>query len=216
MDKPDNFPPAMGEKAMAYLSAKYQAREKALQKSREVVHHSANAIRAVHRGEFSQGMALLGRARGLLDEIDQVLESHPDIYYAGFVQDAQKEYAEGWSTLALVAGSPLMVPEELKVGYAPYLNGLGEAVGELRRHVLDLIRKGELERCEKVLATMEDIYGLLTTLDFPEGVTGGLRRVTDGVRGILERTRGDLTMALSQAGLERKLKALSDRLEQPL
>lgn len=216
MEKLPNPLETIGEKAIAYFSAKHGAREKALQRAREVVRHSANAIRAIHREDFAQGKLLLDKARELLGEIDLVLENHPDIYYAGFVQDAQKEYAEAWTTFALVTGRSVMAPEELKVAYAPYLNGLGEAVGELRRHVLDRIRRGEIESCERILSAMDEIYGLMTALDFPEGVTGGLRRTSDSVRGILERTRGDLTMALSQAALETKLKDFSDRLAKPL
>ena len=191
------------------FTQKYQARDRALQHGRDVIRHSANAIRAVHRGDLEQGEKLLSAAEGMLAEVEEVLRPHPDVYHAGFVHDAQKEYAEARITLALVAGRPLPEPESLRVGYAAYLNGAGEAVGELRRQVLDRLRQRETQRCEELLAAMDDIYSVLVTVDFPDAMTGGLRRTTDSVRGILERTRGDLTLALVQNTLHERLDRLS-------
>ena len=197
----------IGEKVRSALSAKNTARERALPLCREATRHSSNAIRAVHRGEVEQAEALLASARALLDDVEETLSTHEDVYHAGFVHDAQKEYVEGRVTLALVAGHPIPDPDDLGVSYAAYLNGLGEAVGELRRYLLDAIRRGEEQRSEELLSAMDDIYSLLVTLDFPDALTGGLRRTTDSVRGILERTRGDLTMSMRQRELEKKLAA---------
>jgi translin len=196
---------AIVEGIRARFVSKNQAREQALPLCREALRHSANAIRAVHRGEFEAAQELIERAAGLLREARAALRDHPDIFYAGFVHDAQKEFAEASLTLALVAGRPLPPPEELGVEHAAYLNGLGEAVGELRRHLLDSLRSGDVERCEECLTVMDDIYSVLVTFDYPDAMTGGLRRTTDNVRGILERTRGDLTLAVRQRDLERKL-----------
>ncbi len=192
---------------------KYQARDRALSHGRDVIRNSANAIRAIHRGDLEQGEKLLAAAGGLLAEVDEVLKAHPDVYFAGFVHDAQKEYAEASITLALVAGRDLPDPKGLRVGNAAYLNGAAEAVGELRRQVLDRLRQRETQRCEELLAAMDDIYSVLVTVDFPDAMTGGLRRTTDSVRGILERTRGDLTMALVQSRVEQRLESLGDRLD---
>ena len=191
---------------------KSAAREKALRNSREVIRHAANAIRAVHRGEMATAEDMLRQGEALLQETAAVLARHHDVYYAGFVHDAQKEYAEAHLTRALVAGDALPSPEDLGVGNAAYLNGAGETVGELRRQVLDRLRQGETQRCEELLAAMDDIYSVLVTVDFPDAMTGGLRRTTDSVRGILERTRGDLTMALVQSSLERRLDDFQERL----
>ena len=196
---------AIVEGIRARFVSKNQAREQAVPLCREALRHSANAIRAVHRGEFEAAQELIERAAGLLREARAALRDHPDIFYAGFVHDAQKEFAEASLTLALVAGRPLPPPEELGVEHAAYLNGLGEAVGELRRHLLDSLRSGDVERCEECLTVMDDIYSVLVTFDYPDAMTGGLRRTTDNVRGILERTRGDLTLAVRQRDLERKL-----------
>ena len=196
---------ALAEEAQQAFQAKHRAREQALALSREVIRLSANAIRAVHRQEYDQTEALLRQASERLDAMREFLRDHQDLYYMGFVQDAQKEYAEAHLTLAFVAGRPMPLPRDLQVEMVPYLNGLGEAVQELRRFILDALRRDEVERCEAALETMDAGYSVLVTMDYPEGVTGGLRRTTDMVRGVLERTRGDLTMAVRQQALERRL-----------
>ena len=193
--------------------AKNQAREAALAASREAIRHSANAIRAVHRGDFASGEELIGKAGELLQQANAALKGHPDIFHAGFVHDSQKEFAEASLTLALVAGRPLPAPESLGVQHPAYLNGLGEAVGELRRHLLDSLRSGDVDHCEDCLTAMDEIYSVLVTVDYPDAMTGGLRRTTDNVRGILERTRGDLTVAVRQRDLERKLGEFEGKLK---
>src|SRR5690606_8571783 len=146
-------------------------------------------------------------------EAKEALRKHPDIRFAGFVHDAEKEYAESRLTLAFIAGhNALPRPEDLDVDIPAYLNGLGEAVGELRRYLLDRLRLGEIERCEQVLAVMDEVYGILVTFDYPDAMTGGLRRTTDNTRGILERTRGDLSLAVRQRDLEDKLARFEEKL----
>lgn len=203
---------AIMEQIRSHLDAKHGARERGLAFSRDALRHSANAIRAVHRGEFAQAERLLHQARSLLEQASEALADHPDVYHAGFVHNAQKEFAEGSLTLSLVAGRPLPLPQDLGMDVAPYLNGLGEAVGEMRRYLLDSLRSGDISHCEGVLEVMDDIYRSLATMDYPEAVTGGLRRTTDAVRGILERTRGDLTVALVQRNLERRLEEFEGKL----
>jgi len=199
----------VAEKIRLYFSAKDAAREKALRLSREIIRYSANAIRAVHRQEETSAEQLLSSARSLLQELDHdVLQKHDDLVHAGFVHDAQKEFVEASTTLALVTGKSLPEPEALGVSYPAYLNGLGEAVGELRRYLLDSLRRNDLSRCEDLLSIMDDIYAILITMDFPDGITYGLRRTCDAVRGILERTRGDLTLVLRQKELEEKLERI--------
>lgn len=203
---------AIAEKIRLYFSTKDAARENALHLSREIIRYSANAIRAVHRQEISNARQLLSSARALLRELDcDVLQTHDDLVHAGFIHDAQKEFAEASATLAIVTGNSLPDPESLKVSYPAYLNGLGEAVGELRRYLLDSLRRSDLSRCEELLAIMDDIYAILVTMDFPDGITYGLRRTTDAVRGILEKTRGDLTLVLKQKELQEKIERTSEK-----
>ncbi len=196
---------AIGNKAQAGFSEKHDAREQAFRLSREVIRSSANSIRATHRSEFDKAKELVASARQMVKEIEGTLEGHPSVYYAGFVEDGQKEYVEALATLAFTEGSPLPTPDELGVGYAPYLNGLAESAGELRRFMLDSLRRDDFSRCEELMELMDEIYSVLVSMDFPEGVTRGLRRTTDMVRGGLERTRSDLTLALRQRRLEQTL-----------
>jgi translin len=204
---------ALAEHAREGLASKNTAREAGLGRSRDAIRNSANAIRAVHRGDFALAEELSGKAGALLAEAKLALREHPDIRYAGFVHDAEKEYAESRLTLAFIAGhTSLPRPADLDVDVPAYLNGLGEAVGELRRYLLDRLRLGEVERCEEVLAVMDEVYGILVTFDYPDAMTGGLRRTTDNTRGILERTRGDLSLAVRQRDLENKLARFEEKL----
>lgn len=186
------------ERITGHLAAKNKAREAGLTASRAIIRLSANSIRAIHRADRAEAERLLDEARAIRDEAVRALEGHADIYHAGFVHDALKEYAEARTTLALLTGEKLPDPDELGVEYPAYLNGIAEAVGELRRAVLDRLRHGRYEECEVLLEAMDDIYAALVTVDFPDAMTGGLRRTTDQTRGILERTRGDLTIAIVQ------------------
>lgn len=201
----------IAQAALEALEEKNTAREKALPLSRALVRHSANTIRAVHRGELAEAKKMLVEGKNLAQELKSSLAGHPDLYHSGYTQDALKEFTEANITYALIAGEEVPSPEELGVDYPAYLKGLGEAAGEMRRHILDLIRHGETERGEEILASMEDIYGVLVTIDYPEAITYGLRRITDMVRGVLERTRGDLTLAIRQTELEKALKEFEER-----
>lgn len=204
---------AVGREAINHLSLKHAARERALPKSRTTIRYCANSIRAAHRQEFRAAEDLMAQAAALLAEMANDLRDHQDIYFAGFVQDAQKEYAEAVCFCALVQHRPIPAPAELKIGYSAYLNGLAEAVGELRRYLLDQLRHGNIADSELYLGYMDDIYALLISVDFPDAVTGGLRRTTDAARGILEKTRGDLTTAVTQSRLQQSMQALQQELQ---
>jgi len=189
----------------SYFIVENELREKVLPLCRQVTQYSAIAIRAVHRQEQGKAKQLLDSAHKLIQEINLDLSESGELLHSGFVHDAQKEFAEGCITLALISEKNLPEPETLDISYAAYLNGLGEAIGELRRYILDSLRRGDFSRGEELLAIMDDIHGILMTMDFPEVVTHGLRRTSDATRGIIERTRGDLTIALRQRELEIKL-----------
>ena len=197
---------SIAEQIRVSFSAKDAAREKALPLCREAIRYCSQAIRAVHRQEFDQAKELLQSAHNLLDEAEQAITACSELINTGFFRDAQKEFAEGNITLALVTGNQPPDPGELGIDPAAYLNGLGEAAGELRRYLLDSMRKGDLSRGDELLSAMDDIYNILVTMDFPDAITGGLRRTTDMVRGVLERTRSDLTLVLRQKELEDRLR----------
>lgn len=203
----------IGEKIRRNLEQKTTARDAALAASRELIRHCALSIRATHRAEYDEAAVLLARTREIAAQMKAHVAAYPDLYFTGYVQDALKEMAEAHTVYALVKGNTLPDPDTLGIDYAAYLNGLGEAAGELRRHALDIIRHDNSERVERVLDAMEDIYALLVTMDFPDALTGGLRRTTDMVRGVLERTRGDLTVAARQEKLERTLREFEERIK---
>jgi translin len=202
---------SIAEQIRKDFTTKDETREKVLPLCREVIRHSSTAIRAVHRQEFEAASGLLKSARKLLSEAEQAVASYSQLRYTGFFHDAQKEFAEASITLALITEKKAPAPDELNVNFTAYLNGLGEACGELRRYLLDSIRRDDLSRVEELLTAMDDIYNILVTMDFPDAITGGLRRTTDMVRGILERTRSDLTLVIQQSKLEKKLKLFRER-----
>jgi len=189
------------------LESTNTAREEALRECREVIRLSSRAIRAVHRLEFEEAAALLGEARSKVETVKMMLADHPNLYFAGYVHDSQKEYVEAEAVYAIVRGDPLPAPERLGVEPAAYINGLAEAGSECRRYVLDRLRAGEMEGADRVLRIMDDIYYELITFDFPDAITGGLRRTTDAFRAVLERTRGDLTLTFQQQALQEALRA---------
>src|SRR5919202_2443765 len=185
----------------ARLEAKNRARDRALVDSRQVIRCAATAIRALHRGDYPAANESLGTGREMVVATRQDLVDHPDLYWAGYVQDAQKEFAEAHLVAAMIQRLDLPGPEDLGVEDAPYLNGLAEAASEMRRYVLDIIRKSggrEMGEAERVLHLMDDVYTNLITVDYPDSITGGLRRTTDSLRAVLERTRGDLTLSVRQ------------------
>ena len=196
---------SIAEQIRQDFSAKDAAREKALPLCRDAIRCCSQAIRAVHRQEFDRAAESLKLARNFLTEAEQAVAAYSELSNTGFIRDAQKEFAEGSIVLALVTGKRLPDPIELGIDAAAYLNGLGEAVGELRRYLLDGMRQGDLSRSEELLLVMDDIYNVLVTIDFPDAITGGLRRTTDMVRGVLEKTRSDLTLVMRQKDLENKL-----------
>ena len=185
-----------------------RVRDRGIAESRRVIKNCSLAIRAIHREQFCDAETHLSEAREHLQEIVTSLTPYPDIFHGGFLQDAQKEYAEARITYAVIQNRPIPSPSEVGVDYAPYLNGMAEAVGEMRRHILDLLRKGSLEQSERILSVMDDIYYALISMDFPDAITRGLRRSTDIARGCLEKTRGDLTTHWAGVNLERELSGL--------
>lgn len=201
------------ERIHAHFEIATAVRDRALSQSRTLTRHCAHAIRAVHREEWELASEHLAECRQIIASLRQELADHPEIFYAGYTQDALKEYAEACLVYALVQNSKIPSPESLDLEYATYLQGLAEAAGELRRRCLDCLLRGEAKEAERLLHHMDDIYGVLVTMDYPDAITGGLRRLTDIVRGVTERTRGDLTLSLRQQQLEQSLASVEQQLK---
>ncbi|GAB4429273.1 MAG: haloacid dehalogenase [Chloroflexi bacterium OHK40] len=197
---------------VAQIEASHGAREQAIGASRALIRQCANAIRAAHRGEFVEAERLLAEAEATAGHLAVATAGYPEIRFAGYTQDALKEYAEAHLVLAFLAGREPPAAETIGVGPAAYLNGLAEAASELRRALLDGLRRGEVERGELLLQHMDDVYSALVTVDYPDAITGGLRRSTDALRSVLERTRGDMTAALRQEQLTAAMRGLEERL----
>jgi translin len=206
----DNFDQII-ERIHISLEDRTKVRDQALQQTRLLTRHCANAIRAVHRDDCKLAHEHLREARVLVDELNKNKTDYADLFYAGYTQDALKEYAEATITHAIINQEPLPSPEELDIEFATYLQGLAETAGELRRRCLDILRHNEIEEAERLLSIMDEIYAVLVTMDYPSAITGGLRRLTDIVRGVTERTRGDMTMSLRQQSLEKRLQAFEKK-----
>jgi len=195
------------------FEARTAARDRALSQSRTLIRHCSNAIRAIHRDENTSAQQHIAEASLLVEAVHSQLEEYPDLYYAGYTQDALKEFAEANLVYAIIKDETLPTPEELMLEYSTYLLGLAETVGELRRRCLDLLLKSNFTEAERILSVMDEIYALLVTMDYPDAITGGLRRMTDLVRGIVERTRGDLAISIRQEHLENSIQRLESRLD---
>jgi translin len=188
-------------------------RDEVLVRSRELVRLCATIIRASHRDDFDEAQRLLTEARDVAQTMTSETAPFPDLYYAGYTQDALKELAEAYITVALAQDQPLPAPTAIGVEPPAYLNGLAEAASEMRRRALDLIRHRQNDEAERLLQAMDDIYAVLMTFDFPDAITGGLRRRVDQLRGVLERTRGDLTMSMRQEDLRQALREFEQRIQ---
>jgi len=188
-----------------------KVRDATLVQARQLTRLSALTIRAIHRSETEEARDLLNEAHLMVLNMQRDLAAHPEMYFTGYTQDAIKEFAEASLTCALIENRRLPRPEELGIEYATYVNGMAETIGELRRRCLDILRQGYSEDAERLLTTMDEIYNFLVTLDYPDAITNGLRRQTDLVRGIIERTRADLTLSLREQHLQEALQKFSEK-----
>lgn len=196
----------VGRAILTRLDSANQSRDRALNEGRQIIRLSAKSIRALHRDEMDTAGELLAEASTMMRNLLASLDDESGIRWAGYVQDAMKEYAEARITMAIVGGTALPQPTDLGVDDAPFLNALAESASELRRLTLDSLRSGDFSRAEKLLAVMDEVYAFLVTVDYPDGLTGGLRRSTDALRAVLERTRGDLTLIGAQNRLQEALR----------
>jgi translin len=203
---------AIAEQIRQSFEVRNAARDRALAQSRTLTRHCANAIRAIHRDEYTLAAEHTEAARLIAESLRRDLAAFPELHHAGYTQDALKEYAEARLLYALVKDIPLPTPAELSLENATYLQGMAEAASELRRRCLDILRHGHSQEAERLLSHMDDIYAVLVTMDYPDAITGGLRRLTDLLRSVNERTRGDMTISVRQEHLEQNLERLERRL----
>ena len=203
---------ALSDRIRESFERKNQIRDDALAQSRNLIRHAARAIRAIHREDTDLAYENLEEANALADALRKGLSQDPDLYFSGYAQDALKEYCEAHLTVASILNKDWPSPEDLKVEYPTYLNGMSEVVGELRRRIMDIMREGHSQEVERLLDVMDDIYAQLVTMDFPDALTYGLRRRTDIARSIIERTQADVTVSYRQQELEKRITNLSEQL----
>lgn len=188
------------------MEAKHLAREKALQANRQIIQISSKAIKLIHRKDYQSASNLIDEAKSVAQQARAHAADHPDVLYAGYLQDAEKELVEACGCLAVAQATAMPTADQLGVDARSYLNGMGECASEMRRTVLDLMRSGQMDEAERIHQVMEEIYDDLSTFDFPDGLTGGLRRTCDALRAVIERTRSDLTLTKIQEGLIQELR----------
>ena len=203
---------AIADRVRDHFERQNKIRDEALSQSRNLTRHSALAIRAIHREDAEEARKHLADADQLAESLRKGLSNDPDLYYSGYAQDALKEYCEAHLTVSTILNLDWPSPEDLKVEFATYLNGMSELVGELRRRIMDIIREGHSPEVERLLDVMDDVYAQLVTMDFPDALTYGLRRRTDIARSIIERTQADITISYRQQELEKRIVDLSNQL----
>jgi translin len=174
-----------------------------------VIRAAGSSIRAIHRLDADAAGDLADGAEVALREAQRVLAPFPAVGHAGFLHDAEKEYTEARAVAALVAGGPMPTPAELGVAASAWMRGLAEAASELRRHLLDRLREGDVERGQSLLVAMDEVYDALVVVDYPDALTNGLRRTLDALRAVLERSRGDVTTTVLQTRLQGAIEGLS-------
>jgi len=202
----------LAEKTHQDFETRHLVRENALKQTRLLTRCSANAIRAIHRDERDTAEENMQAGRKIVDDLKKSVEPFPEIYFSGYTQDALKEFVEARLTIAFLNNEELPMPEDMGIEYATYIRGLAETIGEMRRRCMDILRQGYSDEAERLLSLMDDIYAILVTLDYPDAITYGLRRQTDMVRGIIERTRADLTLALREQRLQQSLHDFEQRI----
>ena len=200
------------DKAHQDFEARHQVRENALKQARKLTRRAANAIRAIHRNERKNAEENMDAAVNIVAALSNSLKDYPEFYFSGYTQDALKEYVEARLTINFLENKPLPSPEEMGIEYSTYLRGMAETIGEMRRRCLDILRQGYSDEAERLLDLMDEIYAVLVTMDYPDAITHGLRRQTDMVRGIIERTRADLTLSLREQHMQQALKEFEKRI----
>ena len=192
-----------------YLGEKNQVREVALRKAREIIKKSSGIIQTIHKCKESERDIITLKKNGI--ELKNMVQSHLDLYYSGFVENAYMEMCEAVILYSIIKNQPLPTIEELEVTSSSYLLGIGDVIGELRRIVLDSLRKGEIEKASNYLDIMEDLYLILMRFNYPNAIVN-IRRKQDIARGLLEKTRGEVAFAFRGKSLEEKIAKLEEKI----
>lgn len=178
-------------------------REKALRFSRDIIINCRKAIQYIHQGLNQEADENIKKASAKLAELYDTTKNFPEIYHNGFVENAAQELVEALCFYNIMQGKDLPDPDEIQTTYSSYLMGLCDLVGELRRTVLDSIRSGEQKNADEYLKMMEDIYDVIIRFDYPSGLVP-IKKKQDMVRGLIEKTRGELAVASCERRIEHR------------
>lgn len=186
-------------------------REKTQKNMRKTIRVSKRAILSIHQKNYSESKKLLREAKKNIAKLQSIAINHPEVIFTGMYSGVLQEYCEANILLGLILGKKFITPKELNVPYLEYILGLADVVGEYRRLSLDALREDFVEKGEKYLISMEEIYLELQAMDEAYMLVPGLRRKCDVARKIIEITRGDITQAVRQKALENYLKDIEKR-----
>jgi translin len=183
------------------IDDKDRIREKALRHSREIIINCRKAIQLIHQGQTEKAKMHLRKASAKLASLYDITGNYPELFHAGYVENAAQEFVEAKCLLNIIQGKNLPDPDKLQTTYSSYLLGLCDVVGELRRKSLDSILVGSAEEANKYLKLMENIYDAIIKFDYPSSLVP-IKRKQDQVRGIIEKTRGELAVASCERRIE--------------
>jgi len=195
----------IADRIQSRLDEKDTVREIAIKSSRAIIRISGSVIHSIHKKEDVRRM--MGEAMDEAQRLRGLLEEHPEIWNSGLVEDAMQELSEAAIIMSIADDAPLPDPEELGVPMTAYLLGLADAIGELRRFTLESLRQGNTETATVFLEMMEDMFKVIMRFDYPDALVS-IRRKQDIARSLLEKTRGELAVAVSSKMLGDKISAL--------
>ncbi len=193
----------IGKEIEEVLDEKDSVREIAIKSSREIIRIASRVITKLHRRENE-----IEEIRRIKEEVwhlrSLLLNEYPDLFYSGFVQNALQEYVEALLLEAIINKKDIPSPKELYVNPSAYLMGCGDVVGELRREVLESLRVGNFNQAESYLQLMEEFYEMLMRFNYPSGLVP-IKQKQDVARALVEKTRGEITIAAMNRNLELKI-----------
>ena len=180
-------------------------REQSLTTSREIVRECSKSIRNIHRNDEVSAKEHIENARKKLENLKSITSDVSEISYAGYVLDAEREFVEAVMFYTFEVSGYIEPFNNFNVHPSSYIQGIGDTIGEWRRKALDHLRNLDIKKAETYLAIMEEGMGTLNELDYPDALTGGLRRYADNARSIIERTRSDITNAFINESLRKDI-----------
>ncbi len=175
-------------------------REEILRKSRVIIKDCSIAIKSIHREENKSYQDIILKIKNELDVLKNLIIKNPGHFYK-YLKTPEQEYTEAIVLFSIIQNQKIPTHIDLNVDALHYILGLADVIGELRRYILDNIRKSRIDVINDILEKMDELYTYLFSLDYPSGMTKDLRHKTDVARNIIEKTRGDITLSVQMNNL---------------